>query len=394
VTLSTSFFHPWTTLPAIMLTLLLIMLGFSQIRKRPVIALAVLFFFLNHVIESTVLPLELIFEHRNYLPSMFLFLPFLVGCKWLYDCCAADKQPLLKGALTGLAVLSIVCLGVGTYVRNMAWATEISLWRDAMEKAPQSARPLTNLAWQMAYGPGACESQYDEALKLYEKALFLEKSRSFFEPIIMNNMAGIYFRQGKHQKAIDLLESALIIAPDYTRGRFYLAKILITSEKWKRAEKHIDYLLAKDDAHEGYLNLKGLICLHQRKYADAVQYFRNALATAPFYQEALINLGFAYSLNGDYRNAEVFLRRAHRIRPRNMLPLLGLIENNLRAGDVLQAKAYTDDLISLFKMTAVKNQLLDISKNNLLPPLSTDLILSTLDSRELDDSREISQTQN
>ena len=145
VILSTSFFQPWTTLPAILLTLLLIGLGFSQIRKRPIIALAILFFFLNHIIESTVIPLELIFEHRNYLPSMFLFLPIAAGFKWLYDYCSANKQPL-TGVLTGLLVLLIVCLGVGTYVRNLAWATEISLWRDAMKKAPQSARPLTNLA--------------------------------------------------------------------------------------------------------------------------------------------------------------------------------------------------------------------------------------------------------
>ena len=158
VILSTSLFQPWTTLPAILLTLLLIGLGISQIRKRPIIALAILFFFLNHIIESTVIPLELIFEHRNYLPSMFLFLPIAAGFQWLYDYCAAKKQPL-AGVLTGLLVLLIVCLGVGTYVRNLVWATEISLWRDAMKKAPQSARPLTNLAWQMAYGPVAKPGQ-------------------------------------------------------------------------------------------------------------------------------------------------------------------------------------------------------------------------------------------
>ena len=73
VILSTSFFQPWSTLPAILLTFLLIGLGFSQIRKRPLIALAVLFFFLNHIIESSIIPLELVFEHRNYLPSMMVF---------------------------------------------------------------------------------------------------------------------------------------------------------------------------------------------------------------------------------------------------------------------------------------------------------------------------------
>ncbi|KKK87238.1 hypothetical protein LCGC14_2755230, partial [marine sediment metagenome] len=79
ITLSTSLFQPLTTLPAILLTLVIIGIGFSQIRKRPLIALAILFFYLNHIIESTVIPLELIFEHRNYLPSLFLFLPVAAG---------------------------------------------------------------------------------------------------------------------------------------------------------------------------------------------------------------------------------------------------------------------------------------------------------------------------
>jgi len=133
VPLSISLFQPWTTLPAILLTVLLIGLGISQLRKRPTIALALLFFFINHIIESTVLPLELIFEHRNYLPSMFLFLPIAAGLQWFYDDCVSKKRLLIAGALAGLAAAVIVCLGVGTFVRNLAWATELSLWRDAMK---------------------------------------------------------------------------------------------------------------------------------------------------------------------------------------------------------------------------------------------------------------------
>jgi len=68
VLLSTSLLKPWTTLPAILIVLCLIGLGLSQIRKRPLIAFGILFFFLNHIVESTILPLELVFEHRNYLP--------------------------------------------------------------------------------------------------------------------------------------------------------------------------------------------------------------------------------------------------------------------------------------------------------------------------------------
>ena len=283
VVISTSLFHPWTTLPAILLTVLLIGLGFCQIRRRPIIALAILFFFLNHIIESTVLPLELFFEHRNYLPSMFLFLPIAIGLKRLYEHFSTNKQPLRHRVLTVFVLLMVIGLGAATYTRNLAWATELSLWRDAMNKAPQSARPLTNIAWQMAYGPDACASLYDEALELYEKARSLsgQKPRSFSESIIMNNMAGIYFKQGKSQKAIDLLENALIISPDYDRGRYHLAKILIENGKWHAASENIEYLLAKDTAHEKYLDLNRLLLLHQKQYDAASRYLHKSLSFNP-----------------------------------------------------------------------------------------------------------------
>jgi tetratricopeptide (TPR) repeat protein len=392
VILSTSFFQPWSTLPAILLTFLLIGIGFSQIRKRPIIALAVLFFFLNHIIESTVIPLELVFEHRNYLPSMFLFLPIAAGFKWLYDYCAANKQ-YLTGVLTGLLVFLMVCLGIGTYTRNLAWATEVSLWRDAMKKAPQSARPLTNLAWQMAYGPVAIPSQYNKALKLYEKAraLSLQKSRSFAEPIIMNNMAGIYLKQGEHQKAIDLLEDALTISPNYTRGRYDLAKILIASGKWNAAAEHIEYLLSKYDVHEKYLNLKGLVLLHQQKYDMAIQYFRESLQYNPFLKESLMNLGIAYSLKGNYSSAEAYLIRAHQVHPKNMIPLMGLIENKVRAADFKMAQKYAGVLYGMYNRAAIKNQLKNLSKDHLSLFLSAELFSPVIEKQWAHNSKESSE---
>lgn len=52
-----------------------IVLGSICLRKRyPIIFFGVTFFYISHVIESTLIPLELMFEHRNYLPSIGLAL--------------------------------------------------------------------------------------------------------------------------------------------------------------------------------------------------------------------------------------------------------------------------------------------------------------------------------
>jgi Tfp pilus assembly protein PilF len=210
----------------------------------------------------------------------------------------------------------------------------------------------------------------------------------------MNNMAGIYFKKGESQKAIDLLEKALAISPAYTRGRYDLVKILIADGRWQTASEHVDYLLSKHGTHDRYLNLKGLILLHLKQYNAAIDYFRKALTAAPFYNDALMNLGIVYSLKEDFGSAEIYFRRAHRFRPKNMLPLLGLIENTIKAGDVVQAKEYADHLISLYKMSAVREQLFSISTDKLRPPLSPALILAFMESQNLDHAEEISLTRN
>jgi Tfp pilus assembly protein PilF len=378
VIVSTSLMQPWSTLPAILLIFSFIGYGFSQIGKRPLIALAVLFFFLNHVIESTIIPLELIFEHRNYLPSLFLFLPVAAGLKWLYDHFRI-KNRLLAGAIAGFLVFLMAGWGTATYIRNFAWATESSLWQDAMHKAPNSARPLTNLAWQMAYGPNARPSQFDAALYLYEKALLLQTSKAKSASIIMNNMSGIYFQKGEHQKAIDLLEKALAISPDYTRGRYDFVQILMATGNWNEASRHIDYLLAKHNVQDKYLNAKGLILLHQKRYVEAVEYFNQSLNNFYEFRLTSMYLGVALSLNGQFAQADKILRRALQKSPDNMLPLLCLIENSIRAQDLLRAREYSRILSEYFEQPAIRNQLDNLAKDHKLPPLSAELISSVLE---------------
>jgi tetratricopeptide (TPR) repeat protein len=393
VTVSTSLFEPWTTLPAILITLSLIVFGFSQIRKRPLIALAVLFFYLNHIIESSIIPLELIFEHRNYLPTMFVFLPIVAGFMKIPEY-FEKRRPVIQAVPACIALLLVIALGSGTYIRNRAWATEISLWQDAMKKAPQSARPLTNLAWQMAYGPNSGPDQFDEALKLYEKAMSLRKSRSSINAVILENMAGIYFRKGETLKAIELLERALALSPDYARGRYELAQYLITLGRWDDASIHADYLLIQNDAHEGYLNLKGLILLRQKRYDEAILHLRKSMSIAPLFKETWLRLGAAYSLNGDYRTAEKVLGRAHQIPPLNMMALFRLIENSLNAGDTQSAGVYADALLSTFDMSAIRNQLKSLSNNYLIPPISPELISQLVESRSKRKAGSVAEIQN
>ncbi|MCD4663631.1 MAG: tetratricopeptide repeat protein [Bacteroidales bacterium] len=393
VLLSTSLFKPWTTLPAILTILLLIGTGLFLVKKRPIIGFAILFFFLNHVIESTIIPLELIFEHRNYLPSLFLFIPVSVGIKWLIDY-YREKKFSMYIIIVSFVTLLLIGLGIGTYTRNMAWATEKSLWEDAMHKAPRSARPLTNLAWEMSYGKDAKAENYDLALKLYKKSLSLKKSRELSNPVILNNMAGIYLRKGESQKAIELMEKALDLNPDYSRGRYDLVQILITSGRWDEASKHADTLVSKAEHHEGYLNIKGFILIKQKRPDEAIEYLQKSLKIAPNFKTTLMYMGTALSLSGEYSKAEWFLRRAKNIPPESIMPFFCLIESSVKAGNMPNASRYTEKLLDSFNIIAVKDQLKRLSHDNLMLPVSRKLLAEMVSKELVKRSKEISELTN
>jgi hypothetical protein len=90
-------------------------------------------------------------------------------------------------------------------------------------------------------------------------------------------------------------------------------------------------------------------------------------------------LGAALSLNGKYVPAEKILNRVLQLSPYDMLPLLYLIENSIRAEDLPRAREYARILFEYFETPAIRNQLENFSKDHKSAPLSPKLISSVLD---------------
>jgi hypothetical protein len=76
IAVSTGLFSPWTTLPALLGLAGLAWLAWRVRKSAPLAAFGIAWFLIGHSLESTVLPLELAHEHRNYLP--------LLGVCWQY----------------------------------------------------------------------------------------------------------------------------------------------------------------------------------------------------------------------------------------------------------------------------------------------------------------------
>jgi tetratricopeptide (TPR) repeat protein len=141
--ISTGWLHPASTIPCIVLVLALIGTGFVLRKRHPAIALALLFYFAAQLMESGWIPLELYYEHRNYLPAMLLFWPIGLALG------SASVLRFLK--VTAGAVLLATLAAMTTQRAN--------LWGDGFRQAqvwaainPDSARAQTNAAlYDMAH---------------------------------------------------------------------------------------------------------------------------------------------------------------------------------------------------------------------------------------------------
>ncbi|MDY6879362.1 MAG: tetratricopeptide repeat protein, partial [Thermodesulfobacteriota bacterium] len=366
IIISTSLFQPWTTLPAILFLLFLIVTSLFQVKKRPILAFAILFFFLNHVIESSIIPLELIFEHRNYLPSLFIFFPVSIGIKRLLDH-YRQRERVLYVFLVSLVSLLFVMIGIGTYTRNGAWATEKSLLEDAVAKAPMSHRPVHNLAYNYYEKIG----DYGKAYKLYGKALSLEStSVTNHRALALSNMANILIKKQEYEGAIGLFKKVLEIDPKSERSLYNMILALVKTGRLEEASGYADLLLSKRNDHIYYQLLKGLILVRQDRPEEALSYFQRTISMDPSYGKALLYKGIALSLMGKHKRADLWLRRAMRVGPNNIGTLFCAIENSVKAGWVQRTDMYVERLFSLFALENISRSLVDIPGDMLAPPIS------------------------
>ena len=336
----------------------------------PIVSFLIFFFFLNHLIESTIISLELVFEHRNYLPSLFLFFPVSVGFKWMFDY-YHEKKSNIYFLMVSFAIILLIGTGLGTYSRNLAWATEKSFWEDAMKKAPGNARPYHNLA-NYYYAKIGC---FDKALKLYEKALPLKYPNPNYDlAVSLKNMGSIYLKKNEYEKAIKHTQKALFIFPEYNDARYDLVLMLVKTGKWKEALENADRLLARQNNNAAYLDLNGFVLLKQKKYNEAISFFRAALNIKPNYRRSLLNMGVTLSLTGEYGRGYLCLRRADQIFPNEITTLFCLIENRLRAGDTKNVDQYIGRLFASYSIEKISTTLKEIICSNFLVPVAHEVI--------------------
>jgi len=348
--ISQSFFDPPTTILCIMLICGIIISSLYISKRRPLIEFSVLFFFLNHIVESSILPLEMIFEHRNYIPTMLFFVPIAIGL------ISAISYFSSKRSMQAIITISIILVIIGhshaTFMRNFTWKNEESLWIDCVDKYPELYRCSHNLS--KCYED---HNQIEKAIIEYNKTLDLtsinrtdEKAMTYF------NLGAIYLMRKEFQKSKEYFARAIEIDPCCPGTHNNLAIALAaTTKNYQEVYSELQRALTCNPASMRAQSNLGILLVKAGKITEGVAEIKKALEIEPDNVPTLLRLGYAYMKEGYLGRASIYFKKVISKRNSNNLAFLFLAEIYARSGHEQKA------------MKSVSQFLDAVQDNNLIP---------------------------
>ncbi|MBI5196787.1 MAG: tetratricopeptide repeat protein [Nitrospirae bacterium] len=243
-------------------------------------AFGIFWFFITLSVESSVIPIvDVIFEHRVYLPSVgalifvATFLSFVTS--WL-----VVKWKKIVNILIPLFITIIIILQTATFQRNTVWRDAITLWTDVAKKNPANAR---------AY-----------------------------------NMIGIcFFEKGDINSAILNFREAIRVKPDYTQAHSNLGTAYMELSMLEKAEKELffslylsQYVQPVDNIDTALIHTSiGNYYFKKGLYDNAIKYYNNALKLFTENAQVYFNLGRAYNQKGHREMSGWYFNKAHTLDP-------------------------------------------------------------------------------
>jgi tetratricopeptide (TPR) repeat protein len=331
--LSKGLFDPITTFFSLLLILFLLGFAIFRARKYPLISFSILWFFINLLMESTFIKLDLVFEHRLYLPSVMLFLLVPISGYLLAYRFRIQKEEVVF-AVAAILAGSLLFM---THERNKVWSTSVTLWSDVASKSPKKSRVQNNLGkayleeerWSQARDKFAeavqldaknqealnnlgnsyqREARYDLAIKYYEEVLRLNNNN----PLGHNDLGVAYQAIGKKDLAVREFQEAVRLDPYYTDAHNNLGNVYLLSNQLDLAAIEYHKTIDLNPKHlMAHTNL-GILYQKEGKVQEALNEFSLGLNLNPHSSIAQFNYGYLLDMMG--RTAEAISHYEEAIR--------------------------------------------------------------------------------
>jgi len=274
--------QPPTTLAALLLLAALLAWAWLWRTRRPLFAFGVLLFFAGHFISSNVIPLELVFEHRNHFPLIgaVLALGDLLMVAWQ----RWGFRPSWKVA--SVAVL-LVAVGAAGAARAWIWGEPVRFAQFNVRAAPDSPRAwleLGGIYFDLAGRKAGKGSPWlDKAIETVEAAAERTGSPSAYSNIVIYKTIQGTVTQADWDRLLQRMETAPMTPATrnilWTTLTNLRARIGLDEEQ---ALRLIEIVTRRGEfSPPEYLHLATMLYLHATRKDSALPYFLRAAERLP-----------------------------------------------------------------------------------------------------------------
>ncbi|MGD0094388.1 MAG: tetratricopeptide repeat protein [Planctomycetota bacterium] len=201
-------------------------------------------FFLILAPTSSLMPIDLAFEHRMYLPLAAVAVAVVCGAFLLSrsllqvaqssglrrkpEACATGSPCFswLALALAGCAVLALSCR---TAQRNEDYQSEFRMWSGVLAQRPGNPHALNNVGLELYR-----QKYLDAAIAYFQRALKIKPEYAAAH----NNLGNALFKEGQLDEALTHYREALKYKPNYAEAHYNLSLALAAKSRLEKAGAH------------------------------------------------------------------------------------------------------------------------------------------------------------
>ncbi|MBI5196463.1 MAG: tetratricopeptide repeat protein [Nitrospirae bacterium] len=262
-----------------------------------IMAFGIFWFFITLFVESSVIPIiDVIFEHRLYLPGIGLIIAFVC---FVFFLSSRFKHRLPLATCYLLLTTILVVLSIASYQRNAVWQDAVTLWEDVVRKSPLLSRPHIHLGQALAE-----KGRWDNAEYHFARAMEFKKSGGLkkhmtIDLLSLNKEDILNFQIARAKKDVENQPS--------DKSFTHLGFLYLDARQYEQAmgqfEKAIELNPTYIEAHEGMYVSKGMVYTAKGMIKEAINAYRNAIMHNPKDYRVYIFLGILYAKNGQIDEA-------------------------------------------------------------------------------------------
>lgn len=303
----------------------LILIAFLAKFKATLLSVGIGIFMISHLLESTFLPLELVFEHRNYFALSGVMIPLVwYGLLFLKKVATGPIIAFTLVALTGLSVSM-------THARSIEWGDSLHMHAVAVENQPRSLRAITAYAIALSQ-----EGKTDLAIEQYRKAAKLAPEDPYAQLAILNtNCVASRFDADEFDKTLSELPDKKV-----TKEVVVILIDLVTNSdngvcerpnsvdllKLYNAAQHSQNKLLSASEEASMLAYHGLLMYRNGQLADSIPLLKRSVLLDPSNVSVLLQMTGQQLMLGHFDAARESIQRLEIINS----GAHGLYDNDLR----------------------------------------------------------------